>query len=84
MRVRNAEILARLVRDRRIARGMTQLDLAEAIGASRRWVVKFEADPANARVDLVLGAVAAVGLIVDVSDPAPDADDVFGELFDHD
>jgi transcriptional regulator with XRE-family HTH domain len=71
--------LAGLVREFRLARGMTQEELAASIGASLRWVAKFEAGSTTAWLSLALAAAEAVGLVVDVS-PAPrsgDADETF-------
>lgn len=66
MRVRNANDVGAILRDARQRQGLTQAQLAEAIGTSRPWVVSVEAGSANARLDLVLRALQWVDLAVDV------------------
>ncbi|MGW2094759.1 helix-turn-helix transcriptional regulator [Promicromonospora sukumoe] len=69
MRVANAADVGALLRDGRMRQGMTQAQLAEAVGTSRAWVVAVESGSPNARIDLVLRALQWVDLVVDV---APD------------
>ncbi|MFD7021473.1 helix-turn-helix transcriptional regulator [Promicromonospora sukumoe] len=67
MRVANAVDVGALLRDGRMRQGMTQAQLAEAVGTSRAWVVAVESGSPNARIDLVLRALQWVDLVVDVS-----------------
>jgi transcriptional regulator with XRE-family HTH domain len=67
MRVANAAEVGALLRDGRTRQGMTQAQLAEAVGTSRAWVVAVESGAPNARLDLVLRALQWVDLVVDVS-----------------
>ena len=69
MRVAHAADVGALLRDSRMRQGMTQAQLAEAVGTSRAWVVAVESGSPNARIDLVLRALQWVDLVVDV---APD------------
>ncbi len=50
------------IRDRRRRRGMTQADLALAIGTASRFVVDLEAGKETCRLGLALAAAAAVGI----------------------
>src|SRR4051812_2835035 len=51
-----------LVREARTRAKLTQAELAARIGASRFWVVAFEAGKARAELGLVLKALRALGL----------------------
>jgi transcriptional regulator with XRE-family HTH domain len=45
---------------------MTQAELARSIGASRSWVFQVERGNAGAEIGLVLKALKALGLMLDV------------------
>jgi HTH-type transcriptional regulator/antitoxin HipB len=62
--------LAQLVRDQRKRKRLSQQRLAELIGVSRQWVIALEQGKPTAEVGLVLQALSAVGLRVDVRDRA--------------
>ncbi|MCU0672402.1 MAG: helix-turn-helix domain-containing protein [Myxococcota bacterium] len=62
MLARTPEDLGSLVREHRLARAMTQAQLAQAIGTSRQWVVDLERGKPTLALGLVLRAVTAVGL----------------------
>ncbi len=62
MQARTPEDLGSLVREHRLARAMTQAQLARAIGTSRQWVVDLERGKPTLALGLVLRAVTAVGL----------------------
>lgn len=62
MRVKTADDMAALLRDRRNALGWSQQDLADRCGASKRWVVAVEAGKPGAELGLVLRALATLGL----------------------
>lgn len=66
MRVSTARDLGALVRQERQDQGLTQAELAERIGTTRQWVSQFESGTLNPRVGLVLGALAALDLDLDV------------------
>ncbi|MGP7959596.1 helix-turn-helix transcriptional regulator [Sanguibacter sp. A247] len=66
MRISTAADLGALARQARLDKGMTQSDLAEKIGTSRQWVAQFESGAPNVRLELVLGALRALELRVDV------------------
>src|SRR3954451_19760798 len=60
--------LAQLMRDQRKRRRLSQQRLAELIGVSRQWVIALEQGKPTAELGLVLQALSAVGLRVDVRD----------------
>jgi DNA-binding XRE family transcriptional regulator len=60
-----------MVRDTRTRLGLTQAELAARIGASRYWVVAFEAGKPGAELGLVLKALRALGLRVEITPAAP-------------
>jgi len=80
MRVANAVEVGALLRDARRRLGMTQAQLAEAVGTSRAWVVAVESGSPNARLDLVLRALQWVDLAVDVyrDEAAAELERLFG------
>jgi len=65
--------LAQLVRDRRSQLGLSQGGLAQRVGVSRQWIVALEQAKPTAEVGLVLQTLSALGLRIDVRDPAHDA-----------
>ena len=67
--------VARLVREQRKRRGLSQQMLAELVGVSRQWVIALEQGKPTAELGLVLQALAAIGLRVDVRDRADAGDD---------
>ncbi|MCA5894729.1 helix-turn-helix domain-containing protein [Isoptericola sp. NEAU-Y5] len=72
MIIANAEELGALLRRARKDKGMTQGDLAAVVDVSRQWVIAAEAGAPTARLDLVLDALRAVDLVVDVAPDEPD------------
>jgi len=58
-----------LVRARRKQLGMDQSQLAEKIGVSRQWIIEIEKGKPGAELGLVLRALQALGLRVDVAAP---------------
>lgn len=72
MKIRTASELGLLLRERRRELGLTQEELADRIGVSRQWVGKVEKGRQRADAGLVLRAVGALRLVLDVhrdSDP---------------
>jgi DNA-binding XRE family transcriptional regulator len=53
-----------LVRQARLAAGLSQTDLGHSIGASRFWVAQFERGKPSAELGLALKAMHALGLAV--------------------
>ena len=70
MHISEAAELGDRMRDQRTALGMSQQALADAIGASRHWVIKIEQGNAGAEVGLVLKALNTLGLVIDVRSTA--------------
>lgn len=68
MLARNPRDLGRIIRTRRLAAGMSQDQLAAAIGASRRWVSQVESGHPRAQLALILDALDALGGLVDIVD----------------
>ena len=56
---------ARLIKDERQRQGISQTDMAQRLGVSRRWLIEFE----HARVpgfSTILSALTELGLSLDV------------------
>lgn len=66
MEVRNSAEVGLCIRERRRELGIDQRTLAARIGVSRQWVVAIEKGKARAEVGLVLRALTALGLAVDI------------------
>jgi len=66
MLITGSRELGQFVRDQRKRLGMSQQKLGQAVGVSRHWVIAMERGNAGAELGLVLKALAAVGLRVDV------------------
>lgn len=54
--------LGQAVRGRRTDLGLSQLQLAEAIGVSRQWIIDVEAGKATVGIGLVLRLLEGLGL----------------------
>ena len=83
MLVNNVRELGLRLRDQRLELGLSQAALAKRIGVSRSWVVQAERGNAGAEIGLVLKALDALGLDLDVraaAAPAVPLDDG-GELW---
>ncbi|MCM4079475.1 helix-turn-helix domain-containing protein [Paractinoplanes hotanensis] len=75
MRLSNSTDLGLYLRERRRAAGMTQVQLADRAGVSRRWLSDLEAGKPTAEVGLVFKVVSALGLLIDVRvEPEPEID----------
>lgn len=66
MRVKTPTDLGAVIRERRKALSMDQQKLAEQIGVSRQWVVEIEKGKPRAEIGLLLRAISALGLRIDV------------------
>lgn len=83
MLIRSVDDLGARMRDQRLQLGLSQAELARRIGASRYWIMQLEHGNAGAEVGLVLKALAALNLDLDVRgasratgrSPAADEDD---------
>lgn len=75
MRVSTTHDIGALVRQERQDQGLTQAELAERIGTTRQWVSQFESGTLNPRVGLVLAALAALDLDLDVRSSKAQASD---------
>mgnify|MGYP002780637672 CR=1 FL=1 len=71
MRIENPQDLGNRARDQRRRLGWTQAELARRIGSTRFWVSDLEAGKPTLELALVLKALRALGLMLDVR--APDA-----------
>lgn len=75
MHARTTQDVGSLVREHRLARGMSQAQLAVATSTSRQWVVDLERGKPTLALGLVLRALTAVGLTLRVeADSMPTAD----------
>ena len=70
MEIRSPRELGQLIRSRREERGLTQADLAAAVGASRKWVSEAEAGKPTAEIGRVLRALAVLGVTLSVQQGA--------------
>lgn len=68
MRVNTATELGHLVRDKRKQQNLTQAQLANKIGVSRKWLIDLEGGKATAEVSLVLRALRSLGIDIEVKD----------------
>lgn len=66
--IRSVNDLAAVVRGRRQDLGLSQAELAARAGVSRKWVYQFEAGRPTAELRLILRALDALGLVLDISD----------------
>lgn len=66
MRLRTATDLGLIIRERRRELGLTQEALAREVGASRQWISMVEKGRPRADLGLVLRALGALRLILDV------------------
>ncbi|HTZ65539.1 MAG TPA: helix-turn-helix domain-containing protein [Solirubrobacteraceae bacterium] len=87
MEVRSIRDLAAILRGRRRDLGLTQAELAARAGVSRKWIYQFEAGKPAAELRLILRALDALGLALEVTDqeqaapgePAHDLDALLDE-----
>lgn len=81
MLIRNSHDIGEIVRTRRTAQNMSQGELADIIGTSRKWVSDLENGHDSARIGLVIKALNAVGARIDATDD--DALDEYTHLVRH-
>lgn len=80
MQIDTARDIGLRIRDQRLALRVTQAELARKVGASRSWVMKMERGNAGAEIGLVLRALHALGLTVDVREGSAAAGRARGEV----
>ncbi len=68
--IRNARDLATLARSTRLARGLTQEDVARRVGVSRVWLGAVERGKPTAQIDLVLRLLRVLDIELR-ADPRP-------------
>jgi len=61
--------IASLIRDHRTANGLSQADLANSIGVSRKWVNELEGGGGSAKIGLVLRALNELGITLHAYGP---------------
>lgn len=66
MQVRSTAEIAAAAKGRRLDLGLSQTDLAERAGLSRKWISEFEAGKPRAELGLVLRVLEELGLRLDV------------------
>jgi y4mF family transcriptional regulator len=90
MTIRSIRDLAAVVRGRRKDLGWNQAELAERAGVSRKWIYEFEAGKPAAEFGLLLRALDALGLDLELTSrseagrsPPGDAVDLDALLDEH-
>ncbi len=89
--LRTVEQLGAAIRLRRKEKGLTQSELAQLLGAERKWVINLEGGNSKAEIGLVLRAIEALNMRVSLIDgdkersggasgDASSLDDVFRRL----
>ena len=71
MRVHSARELAKVIKRRRIELGLSQIELAKRVGASRHWLMEMERGKPSVSLHLVLETTAALGLMWDIRPAGP-------------
>ena len=71
MSIRTPAQLGTAIRRQRKLLGLDQAALAARIGTSRQWVIGLEKGHARAELGLVLRAINALGLVIEVFLPNP-------------
>jgi HTH-type transcriptional regulator/antitoxin HipB len=66
MRVRTSRELGAILRDRRKRQTLSQIELSEKAGVSRKWVVEMEKGKARAELALVLRVLDALDLVLKI------------------
>jgi len=68
VRVRSIRDVAAAVRGRRKDLGLSQAELAQRVGVSRKWIYEFEGGKPKAEFALVLRVLNELGLTLDADD----------------
>jgi len=67
-KIKDAYELGLLIREKRLAAGLDQGQLADKIGVNRRWVNEIEKGKPRAAVGLVLKALNSLGVTFKIDD----------------
>jgi HTH-type transcriptional regulator/antitoxin HipB len=67
MTIQSIHDLAAAIRGRRTDLGMSQAELAERTGVSRKWIYEFEAGKPAAELGLLLRVLDALGLSIELA-----------------
>ncbi len=73
MRIRSINDVSAAVRGRRLDMGLSQSDLSERSGISRKWISEFESGKSTAEFGLVMRVLEALGLCLELSGPPTSA-----------
>jgi y4mF family transcriptional regulator len=68
MRINTIQDIAATVRGRRTDLKLSQTELAQRAGVSRKWISEFEAGKATAEFGLVLRVLEELGMVLWVAD----------------
>lgn len=80
MQLRNPAVFAGAIRSARLARGLTQEELAEGAGKSRRWVHDLESGSTNPSLSAVIAVASFLGLTLSLEQS--ERSDVLDEIFE--
>ena len=82
--IHNAKDLGAAIRDRRLALGLDQAELANRVGVSRAWIIDIEKGKPKASVELVLRTLHILGVQFIANTASPDTitdiDTVFANI----
>ena len=67
MKARSIQDVAATVRGRRTDLGLSQGELAQRVGVSRKWIYEFEAGKPTAEFGLVMRVLEELGLSLDIN-----------------
>jgi HTH-type transcriptional regulator/antitoxin HipB len=73
MRIRSIRDVAATVRGRRTDLGLSQAELAQRAGVSRKWVSEFEGGKPSAELGLVMRVLDELGIAIDLASGEPTA-----------
>ena len=73
MRLKTTKDVGHLVRDYRTRQGLTQVQLADKVGVSRKWIIDLEAGKRAIELSLVLRTFSALDLQLEARECIPSA-----------
>ncbi len=82
MQLSSTAAFATFVRSHRLRSNVTQDELAQAVGKSRRWVIDLEAGKVDPSLSAAVSVAAALGYVVslDRDEPSSVLDEIFEGL----
>lgn len=82
MQLPSTAAFATFVRSNRLRRNVTQDELAQAVGKSRRWVIDLEGGDVDPSLSAAVSVAAALGYVVSLDRDEPSAilDEIFEDL----